>query len=116
MWKKSMTVPFKMGGGGEWHGKGPKSSPVMAEGRVFTFSITGILTAWDAASGDQLWQRDYSSQFTSSHPYWGAATSPIVDGQRVIVHFGTDDEGLLVALDTRTGQEIWSLGRAGASP
>ena len=104
-----------MGGGGERHGKGPKSSPVLADGRIFTMSITGVLTAWDLANGEQLWRRDYDAQFQKSHPYWGAATSPIVDGDRVIVHFGTDQRGALVALDVESGREVWTVGDAGAS-
>jgi outer membrane protein assembly factor BamB len=114
-WRKRDAVPFKMGGGGEWHGKGPKSSPVMAEGRIFTMSITGTLSAWDVESGDRLWQRNYDSQFGKSQPYWGASTSPIVAGNRVIVHFGTDEKGALVALDVETGEEIWTQGKDGAS-
>ncbi|MEO1996005.1 MAG: PQQ-binding-like beta-propeller repeat protein, partial [Planctomycetaceae bacterium] len=114
-WRSAKTTPFKIGGGGERHGKGPKSSPVLADGRVFTMSITGSLTAWDADSGTQLWSRNYDSQFKKSHPYWGASTSPIVDGPRIIVHFGTDERGALVALDVSTGKEIWSLGQDGPS-
>lgn len=110
-WRKSYAVPFKMGGGGEKHGKGPKSSPMLADGRIFTMSIAGVLTAWDAESGKQLWRSDYGSRFEKRHPYWGATTSPLVDGNRVIVHFGTDGAGVLVALDTKTGTEIWSQGK-----
>jgi len=87
----------------------------LANGRVFTMSITGSLTAWDADCGTQLWSRNYDSQFQKSHPYWGASTSPIVDGRRVIVHFGTDKQGALTALDVATGKEIWSLGKDGPS-
>jgi outer membrane protein assembly factor BamB len=72
-WRKSYVVPFKIVGGGDYHGKGRKSSPVLADGRVFTMSITGALTAWDAASGDRLWQRDYNSTYGKSHPNWGAS-------------------------------------------
>jgi len=114
-WRQSYPVPFKIGGGGDYHGKGPKSSPVMADGRIFTMSIRGQLIAWDAASGKRLWSRDYDSRFKKSHPYWGASTSPIVDGKRVIVHFGTDEQGALAALDVATGKEIWSQGKDGAS-
>ncbi|MEE3366161.1 MAG: PQQ-binding-like beta-propeller repeat protein [Planctomycetota bacterium] len=114
-WRQSYPAPFKIGGGGEYHGKGPKSSPVMADGRIFTMSIRGQLVAWDAASGKRLWSRDYDSRFKKSHPYWGASTSPIVDGKRVIVHFGTDEQGALAALDVATGKEIWSQGKDGAS-
>ena len=114
-WRQSYPAPFKIGGGGEYHGKGPKSSPVMADGRIFTMGITGKLIAWDAASGKRLWSRDYDARFKKSHPYWGASTSPIVDEKRVIVHFGTDERGTLVALDVATGKEIWSQGKDGPS-
>ncbi len=114
-WRKSFTVPFKVAGGGDYHGKGPKSSPVMADGRVFTMSITGKVSAWSAESGELLWQRDYDKQFGKSHPNWGASTSPIVDSNRVIVHFGTDAKGVLVALDAATGDELWTHGQDGPS-
>ena len=114
-WRSAYTTPFKIGGGGERHGKGPKSSPVFADGRIFTMSIRGSLRAWDATSGKQLWSRNYDSQFEKSHPYWGASTSPIVDGSRVIVHFGTDKRGALAALDVATGKEVWTLGNDGPS-
>jgi outer membrane protein assembly factor BamB len=78
-------------------------------------SITGLLSAWDADSGELLWRRDYSSRFENGHPYWGASTSPLVDGNRVVVHFGTDDQGALIALDAESGKEIWSHGNDGAS-
>lgn len=115
IWRQAYPAPFKIGGGGEYHGKGPKSCPVLADGRLFTMSISGTLAAWDAASGKLLWRRNYDAQFTKSHPYWGASTSPIVDGKHVIVHFGTDDQGALVALDVARGKQAWSLGKAGAS-
>jgi outer membrane protein assembly factor BamB len=115
IWRRSDTVPFQIGGGAEKHGKGPKSCPALADGRLFTLSITGRLSAWDAESGDLLWGRDFADRFDKTHPYWGASTSPLVDGDRVIVHFGSDDRGALIALDVDTGDEIWSHGDDGAS-
>ena len=112
-WRKSYATPFKMGGGGERHGKGPKSSPVFADGRVFVMSITGILSAWDAATGKFLWRRGYASRFKKGHPFWGSSNSPIVDGKRVIAHFGTDEVGILAALDVETGKEVWTQGKDG---
>jgi outer membrane protein assembly factor BamB len=115
LWRKNFPVPFKAAGGGEYHGNGPKSCPVYADGRLFTMSINGSLSAWDATTGKRLWQRDYDSEFGKSHPNWGASTSPIVDGSNVIVHFGTDEAGVLVALNVTTGEEVWKQGEDGAS-
>jgi outer membrane protein assembly factor BamB len=112
-WRKSYTTPFKIGSGAERHGKGPKSSPVFADGRVFVMSITGVLSAWDATSGQLLWRHDYSSRFKKSHPFWGSSNSPIVDAKRVVAHFGNDKEGLLAALDVETGKEVWTQGKDG---
>lgn len=114
-WKKSYPAPFKMGGGGERHGKGPKSCPVIADGRLFVMSITGVVTAWNSETGDLLWRRDYQPEFEKGHPYWGASTSPIVDEGRLIVHFGNDDVGALIALDVKTGDEVWRHGKDGTS-
>lgn len=115
IWRKAYATPFKMGGGGEWHGKGPKSCPTYADGRVFTMSITGDLITWNAKSGEMLWRTEYGSQFKKNHPYWGASTSPIVDDDRVLVHFGNDEKGKLVALNVQTGEELWTYGSEGAS-
>ena len=114
-WRQSYAAPFTIGGGGEYHGKGPKSCPVMADGRLFTMSITGVLSGWDAESGELLWRRDYGSRFEKGHLYWGASTSPLVDEDRVVAHFGTDGQGALIALDVKSGKEIWSSGRDGPS-
>jgi outer membrane protein assembly factor BamB len=38
------------------HGTGPKSTPTLADGRLFTLGMTGAVTAFDVASGKQLWQ------------------------------------------------------------
>jgi outer membrane protein assembly factor BamB len=115
LWRTGFAVPFKTAGGGEYHGNGPKSCPVYADGRLFTMSINGTLSAFDAQSGEKLWQRSYDGEFGVNHPNWGASTSPIVDGEKVIVHFGTDEVGALVALDVVTGEEVWSLGDDGPS-
>lgn len=115
LWREGFPAPFKTAGGGEYHGNGPKSCPVYASGRLFTMSINGTLSAWDASSGRRLWHRNYDADFGKSHPNWGASTSPIVDGSHVIVHFGTDEAGVLVALDVTTGNEVWKHGKDGPS-
>lgn len=115
LWQQSEPTPFKMGGGGERHGKGPKSCPVLADGRLFTMSITGTLIARDAQTGSLIWKRDYNSRFPKSHPYWGVSASPIIVDNLIVVHFGNDEQGVLVALDVSTGQEVWTQGEDGTS-
>ena len=113
IWSQSAPTPFKIGGGGESHGKGPKSNAVISDGRIFTLSINGVVRGWDTQTGKRLWERDYRSRFKVNQPYWGVSTSPVVDGNQLIVHLGNVERGALVALDVATGREVWSQGNHG---
>lgn len=107
IWRQSMPVAFVAGRNGERHGLGPKSTPTYAEGRVLTLSIIGHLTAWSAEDGEQLWSRDFREHFDVSHPYWGTASSPVVEGGQVFTHAGSCEEGSLFCLDLDTGEDVW---------
>ncbi|MGJ8696812.1 MAG: PQQ-binding-like beta-propeller repeat protein [Verrucomicrobiaceae bacterium] len=107
LWRSEVGVEFEAGRGGERHGLGPKSTPTIADGRVFTLSITGVLSAWSSEDGKLLWRRDFQERFEKAHPYWGTATSPIVDGGRIFVHTGSCEEGALFCLDVTSGKDIW---------
>ena len=58
------------------HGAGPKSTPTFANGRLFTLGMTNIVTAFDAATGKQLWQKPAPP----AQPLYHTAMSPLVDG------------------------------------
>ena len=85
------------------HGPGPKSTPAVANGRVFTLGITGILSAHDLSSGKLLWRIPEPTV----QPDFGTATSPLVDGANVIAFLGGIDAGALTALDAATGATRW---------
>src|SRR5262245_61655259 len=57
LWRTSYPAPFKMNPATAPHGPGPKSTPTVAANRLFTLGISGIVTAFDATTGKQLWQR-----------------------------------------------------------
>jgi outer membrane protein assembly factor BamB len=107
-WRQAYPVAYEMNPAATGHGKGPKSTPAIADGRLYTFGITGILSAWDAASGRLLWRRGFDKGHKATSPLYGAAMSPVVDGGRVIAHVGGHDDGALVALDAATGSPAWS--------
>lgn len=103
-WRKAWKIAFKIGSGGDRHGKGPKSNPVYDDGRVFTMSINGSLRAWDAKTGEPLWHHVETGH---THPYWGTAASPLVADGKVIVHVGSCEQGALLALDAASGKAVW---------
>jgi outer membrane protein assembly factor BamB len=119
LWKASYPVAYEMNPAATGHGKGPKATPVLADGRLFTLGITGVLSAWDAASGRLLWRRSFEKAHRATAPDFGTAASPVVDGERLIAFVGGNGDGELAAFDVKTGATLWSWkgdGPAYASP
>lgn len=119
LWQQSYPAPFKINSAATAHGAGPKSTPLVAGGKLFTFGISGVLSCFDAASGKTLWRRDFKSEHKATWPDFGTATSPMVDGNVVIAFAGTDTDGALTAFDVNTGTPKWKWfgdGPAYASP
>jgi len=120
LWSQSYPAPFQMSPYATSHGKGPKSTPVVDRGRLYTLGIGNILSCWDAKDGKRLWQIDYARIYPKSSPLWyGASASPVVEGDMLIAQVGTRDQGALIALDCQTGATRWKWegdGAAYASP
>ena len=105
LWQTGHPAAFTMHSATTPHGPGPKSTPVYSNGRLYSIGMTGIVTAYDAASGKQLWQKPGS---TTVPMYTTHAFSPIVDRGLVIFHLGGHNEGALTALDANTGDVKWT--------
>lgn len=108
LWVQSSPAPYSIQWVASAHGKGPKSTPAVSGGRVFTLGISGILSAHDAATGKLAWRKEFSREFPATSPTFGASQSPVVDGARVIVHVGGPGNGALTAFDTATGAPSWA--------
>lgn len=105
IWATGYPASFTMHSAATKHNEGPKSTPVFAGGKLFSIGMTGIVTAFDASTGKQLWQKPGSMplpMFTSH------AFSPLVDGGLVFFHTGGHMQGALKAFDVNTGAEKWS--------
>ncbi len=111
IWRTSYAAPVTVRPAARAHGPGPKSTPAFADGRLFTLGMGGIVTAFDAAGGRQLWQKPPGPVL----PRWGAAMSPLVDRGLVIVHVGGDNQGALTAFDAGTGAVKWTWNGDGPS-
>jgi outer membrane protein assembly factor BamB len=103
IWRAAYAAPYVVSPAAQTHGPGPKSTPAIAGGRVFTFGIGGILSAFDLASGKLLWRLPAPGV----PPQYGSTTSPLVDGTSVIVHVGGEDNGALTSFDAATGKPLW---------
>src|SRR5258708_2548938 len=74
IWESKYAAPFTVNPAAARHEKGPKSTPTFAGGTLFTLGMTNIVTAFDAATGRQLWQKPASS----AQPLYHTAMSPLV--------------------------------------
>jgi outer membrane protein assembly factor BamB len=104
VWQTRYAAPVTVNPAAKGHGPGPKSTPTFANGRLYTLGMGGIVTAFDAASGKQLWQKPPGKTL----PLYGTSMSPLVDRGLVIVHVGGHDQGALTAFDANTGDAKWS--------
>ncbi len=108
LWRDSSPTPYMMNPAAVSHGKGPKATPVIYKGRLYTFGISGILSCYDAATGSVRWRKEFSKQFKATSPLFGAAASPLAYNGLVIVHVGGHDAGALMAFNAETGDLKWS--------
>ncbi len=95
-------------------GAGPRGTPALAGGRVYTLGATGILNALDASSGRRIWTRNSTGDTKRRVPDWGFSASPIVTHGLVIIYAGR-----LVAYEAATGNPKWlgeSVGGSYSSP
>jgi outer membrane protein assembly factor BamB len=103
VWQAHYAAPYTLVRAALPHGLGPKSTPAFADGKLFTLGISGILSAFDAASGKLLWQKPAPAE----GPTFSTSQSPIVDRGLLIVHVGGNKEGGLTAFDLNTGNQRW---------
>lgn len=104
LWAHKYPVRYGQLGG---YANGPRSSPTLHDGRVYTLGAVGHLFCFDAKTGEILWQHDTVAQFGARVPEWGFAGSPVIDGDTLIVHLGAKAGACLLALDRKSGKEVW---------
>ena len=92
-------------------GAGPRGTPAVVDGRVYTLGATGIVNALDANTGAVVWSRSAESDTGAKRPEWGFSSSPLVVGDLVIVAAS----GRLVAYDVATGTPRWFAQPGGGS-
>src|SRR5215475_7257474 len=94
--------------------EGPRATPTVAGGRVYTFGAEGMLHCLDFATGKSVWSLDTRRQFQVAKGFFGAAGAPLVDSGRVLMNIGGTTAGL-VAFDAATGKTLWTVPNQEAS-
>ncbi|MBL9117063.1 MAG: PQQ-binding-like beta-propeller repeat protein [Verrucomicrobiaceae bacterium] len=112
LWAKPLGIITKYDGGGDagtkdnGGGDGPRSTPVINDGKVY--AIDAILGAYcfDAATGEPVWSHDVLKENSGENIKWQNAASPLIDGDLFFMAGGGKGQALL-ALNKNTGKVVW---------
>jgi outer membrane protein assembly factor BamB len=89
---------------------GPRSSPAVSGESVYTYSAEGKLHCIDIKSGQVRWKRDLLKEFKLPQNFFGVGSSPLVEGELVIINLGAPHGPCVAAFDTKTGKLVWGAG------
>ena len=107
VWRHRDAVRFYESNGGA----GPRATPTLSHGRVYTLGATAVLNALDAGTGKVVWSRNAATDTSRTIPEWGITSSPlVVDDVVIVAVYGT-----LAAYDLATGKPRWFGPRHGGS-
>lgn len=94
---------------------GSRSTPTIAEGKLYNMNGDGDLICMDARTGMTIWAVDVFEKFEGRMISWGISESPLIDGNNVVCCPGGEDVGM-AALDKDTGQTKWTCRGIGDKP
>jgi outer membrane protein assembly factor BamB len=107
-WTQKYAAPVEKNPYAKQMAKGPYSTPLLSNGRLYTLGTTGIFSAWNASTGALVWRKDFSSRVSTAKLFCGTAMSPLETAAGIILHVGDDVGGSMIALDPATGKEKWT--------
>lgn len=89
------------------YGNGPRASPTVHDGRVYTLGTQGDLCCLDATTGKLHWQKDLEQEYDADVPRYGASVAPLIEGDVVIICIGGKPNASVIAFDRISGEERW---------
>jgi outer membrane protein assembly factor BamB len=95
-------------------GNGPRATPTISGKRIYTVGAEGWLHCLDLESGQKIWSRSLTADYQVPRSFFGAGSSPVVEGDLLLVNVGGKAAGI-VAFARETGREVWRATRDGAS-
>jgi outer membrane protein assembly factor BamB len=105
IWRTTFLATYR---GGIDADKGPRCVPVVKDGRVYVFGAAGDLHCVSLDKGTEIWSRSLFADYAGDEGYFGAGSTPLVIGDRVIANVGGNKAGL-VAVDAKTGKTAWQV-------
>jgi outer membrane protein assembly factor BamB len=106
LWAHTNIVRFSQWQGGE----GPRATPTVIGGRVFTLGAAGNLNCLDATNGAPVWSHEILKENNLPNLVWGVSCSPLVFDDTVVVSGGLSKGPSLLAYQSQTGEPLWRSG------
>jgi outer membrane protein assembly factor BamB len=85
---------------------GPRATPIVRDGRVYSLGAIGRLLCLDAAGGTVVWEKDLAAEYGVT-AFTGITASPLVEGELLILYLCGKPDACVVAFDRGTGREAW---------
>jgi outer membrane protein assembly factor BamB len=101
LWKHEYDCPYQIS-----YPAGPRATPVVHDGKVYTLGAMGHLFCLNADDGKVLWSKHFPKDYKAPVPQWGFAAHPLLDGDKLICLVGGAGS-IAVAFDRNTGAEKW---------
>lgn len=101
LWQHAYECPYSIS-----YASGPRTTPLIEGGRVYTLGAEGNLFCLQASDGKVVWSKDFKTEFNIPTPMWGFAAHPLLDGNKLICLAGGSNS-VAVAFDKNTGKELW---------
>jgi outer membrane protein assembly factor BamB len=102
VWEHTYDCPYTVS-----YPAGPRTTPLVRGGKVWTLGAMGDLLCLDAATGTVLWSKNLAKEYkVDSPPVWGYAANPLLDGNNLYCLVG-GEHAAVVAFNKDTGAEIW---------
>ena len=106
IWSNAVNTRFSSVEGGV----GPRATPTIFDGRVYTVGAMGLLQCLDFVSGETLWKHDLLEEHKAVNLHWGKSNSPLIVDDKVVVSAGGPNGRSLVAYDRLSGELLWGGG------
>ncbi len=103
VWKHDYPVEY----GKLDYGNGPRATPTIHDGKLYSVGAMGDACCLDAKSGKVIWKLNFLKDYNGRLPMWGFAASPVIHGDFCYLSTGNDSGASLIAVHRLTGKELW---------
>jgi outer membrane protein assembly factor BamB len=110
LWKHEYDCAYQVS-----YQAGPRCTPTVSGGKVYTLGTMGDLYCLDADTGKVVWSKNFPADYKAEVPLWGFSGHPLVYKNLLICLVG-GESALLVAFDKDTGKEVWTAMTTPAAP